>query len=213
MIQFIDDRIATVVNDKFQFPIDRVIYGELPVARNYWIRYNNHHQGTQFLPYMAFFRRIRFNPEYRKGGQGWYIDAEGNSRQTQFAMFQADYMLEIIDGHNIAKGEGGIVGQNNYFKRYMLWASNEPKIKLTEGSGTHNFRIIAQDPEDNSELELEEEGNGFIRSTFNFTVDGLWLDESDHGGVIESITSRIHMYNGTDIFESVNVSTDIVTGS
>lgn len=207
MIMFIDTEIVDVLSTKFNFPVDRIIYGQLDVARLYWIRYNEINKGRQVLPYMSFYRTIKFDENFRKAGKIQIIDENSNHRKVDSMQCKLNYVVEIIDGHNIAKGQGGIKGQTEYIKQFMMWNGQNPSISIGDDEN-YNFRVVAEDPEDNSDLELEEDGNGFIRTTFNFTVDGLWLDKSDSAGVITEILQRIHLYAGNSILDGTQLVVD-----
>lgn len=213
MTEYVDLYMAQMMFDKIGFPKDRVIFGQLETAKNWWTRYNADKPGVAMHPYMAFFRRHRFHDANKMWYKTQMLNAQNEGTYVEHSYCWLDYTIEIIDGPNVAEGEGGIIGQNNYIKKFMTWVAQQTSFKLLDQDGiTWAFRVIAEDPEDNSDLEAFENGTSdeTIRTTFVFSVESYLVDRAAAPGVVEQLHLLIHNYTGnTD--ESVLVSEDIMT--
>ena len=192
MIATIDAYLVHVLNDKFGIVPERIIYGQLPVARVWWNRYSPYKPGEEALPYVAFFRTIGFSETDKKAYKRRVVMLDDSISEVTAMKCRLSYTIEIM-GKKVAD-------QNEYMKKYMFWMGDSTKIEFTDGDGgIHKYGVYPNDPEDNSDLEEEEELGRFVRTTFTFDVhDAVMLDtEAKLGGQILDILARIHLYGGT----------------
>lgn len=213
MTEYVDLHIAQMMFDKIGFPKGRVIYGQLETARNWWVRYNAEKPGVAMRPYMAFFRKHRFHDTNKMWYDTQMLDVANRGVHLEHSYCWLDYTIEIIDGPNVAEGEGGILGQNRYIKEYMTWAAKQTSFKLLDADGIEwPFRIVVEDPEDNSDLEAFESGTSdeVLRTTFNFAVESYLVDRATSPGVIEQLHLFLHSYTG-DTDESTLYKETILT--
>jgi len=212
MTEYVDLYMAKMMLEKIGFPKDRVIFGQLETARNFWIRYNAEKSGVAMRPYMTFFRKYRFHDTNKMWYKTQLLDVNNEGTYMEHSYCWLDYTIEIIDGPDVANGAGGILGQNTYIKKYMTWAAKETSFKLLDTDGVQwPFRIIAEDPEDNSDLEAFENGTSdeTIRTTFTFAVESYLVDRVTAPGVVEQLHLLLHNYTG-NINEGVLASETIL---
>lgn len=187
MIELTDAKMVNELSRIFNFQPERIIWGQLFTAKKYWVQFQSDQPGIAELPYMAFYRIPRFHDTFKKSELVQVIDYDDVSREMRSLPVMLNYTVEIMTKT--------VREQNELFKSFMFWVTSESKITFTDDTGVEwSFRIIAEDPEDNSDLEAEEDIGRIIRSTFNIQVESIMLDKSDIAGPILDILARIHGY-------------------
>lgn len=195
MTEVIDAEIVKEFNRVLKFPINRMIWGQLETAKQYWTRYMSSHKGVGCLPYLAIYRIHKFHDLTKKTELVDIIDTDDIAKRVKSLQVMLAYTIEILTVN--------VSDQNKLVKRFMLWAASESALSVTDANGTKwSWRIIAEDPEDNSDLESEDEQGRVIRTTFTFQVESILLDRTeDNTGVILDILAQIHGYYGDNMAE------------
>ena len=188
MTELVDSKIAEIIEDVLLFPLERVIYGQADVAKEYWIRYNGENPGIEMLPWISFYRTYRFHESFRKTESLPIIDFDGNAKNMDFIPIMLSYVMEMMTS--------SVADANKLIKRWMLFAGKKGCISFTEESGiNYEWRIIAEDPEDNSDLQGEGDYERIVRTTLNFQVETILLDrKEDIASPILQILAKIHLY-------------------
>jgi hypothetical protein len=136
---------------------------------------------------MSFHRLPKFHDTFKKTEHLEIIDHNGEPQITKYIPIMSAYTVELLQPH--------VIDQTRAMKAYMLWAGLESAISFKDEHGTPwSFRVVAEDPEDNSDLEAEEDQGRIIRSTFNFQVETILLELSDTSAPIQEILMNIHGY-------------------
>ena len=188
MIELTDAKIAGILKDKLNFPMDRVVYGNFYTATNYWTRYNADKPGIARLPYMAFFRTFRFSEVTKKSEEADIIDFDDVSRPMKIMPVMFAYIIEMMTS--------SVYEANLLIKRWMMFCGTESAISFVDGNGnTWKWRIIPEDPEDNSDLDQEDDLGRVVRTTLNFQVESVFfIRDVEIAGPILEILSNIHGY-------------------
>jgi len=189
MIILTDDRIVNTFEEKFGIKTDHMIYGSLEVAKRYWTKFN---KGTEVLPYLSFFRRVKFHEDFKSGGRDLAISITGKTKDIRFTRIQLEYEVNIISDK--------VIDQIEYFRNYIFWANESPVIKIIDFEGNElSFGVKFEDPEDNSDLESEEEVGRIVRSTFTFTVGSMLtnINQVEQGKITKALLC-VHLYDGVE---------------
>lgn len=193
MTELIDAEIVSELHRILNFPVDRMIYGQLATGKTYWVRYNSNNPGVAELPYLTFFRTHKFHPDNKKVDKVDIIDFDDSAKNVKTMHCMLSYVIEVLT-QNVAD-------QNKIMKRFMFWASGQDAITITDANGTQwSFRIIPEDPEDNSDLEAEDEQGRVIRTTLTFQVESVLFERTtEQAGIILEILGNMHGYYGGDL--------------
>ena len=189
MIVLTDDRVITILSGKFNIPANRIIYGQLEVAQNHWVRYCETNSIPNLHPYMAFYHTVRFHEEDRMLRKAQVVDGDPATEEKQISYTPCflEYVVEIIGS--------SIVDQIEYIRKYFIWVNGNAHIEYTDDqSQTWKFKMVGEDPEDNSDLEAEEDTGRVVRTTFTFRVDTFILEEASVSGYITEVLQNIHLY-------------------
>ncbi len=192
MITVCDNGIAAHIETALGFPANRMVYGTLESARNYWVRKNS---GNESLPYMSFMRRIEFDDEDR-ASRKVYVTSPNGVYKASFAKIRLSYTLDHICSR--------VADQTDLIKRFIFWAAREPVVTVpdTQFNGDPwTFPIEFDSPEDSSDLEAEEETGRIVRTTLTFSVKTIAVAFDNDGegtefGLIENVLGNIHLYDG-----------------
>lgn len=218
MIVLTDDRVVSILSTKFSIAANRIIYGQLEYAKNYWVRYTEENAIQYIHPFMTFYHLIRFDennrqckyaevtiPEHTIPGptpEDEPVVVPESQGKVRFTPCVIEYTVEIV-GNNV-------VDQVEYIRKYFFWINGNACIIYTDADGQEwNFKVTGDDPEDNSDLEAEEETGRVVRTTFNFRVDTFILENSSATGYITEILQNIHLYYN-NISESVLVDETVI---
>jgi len=200
MIELVDAKLVGELSRIFSFPLDRIVWGSLYTAQLYWTTYLSGITGVSELPYMAFHRLPKFHDAFKKTESLEIIDHNGEAQKTKYIPIMSHYTVELIQPR--------IIDQTKAMKAYMLWAGLEAAVSFKDAHGTDwSFRVVPEDPEDNSDLEAEENQGRVIRSTFNFQVETILLELSDTSAPIQEILMNIHGYY--DDIDSAGLISDV----
>lgn len=199
MVTLTDAKVAEVLFSILNIPTDRYVYGAYFVAKNYWIRYNIEHPGIEMLPYVCFFRNFRFSEINKKAGDLEIIDFDDKAKVASFMPVTLAYIVELVTAN--------VYEANLLVKRWMMWCGKIGTISFRDEGGIEwKFRVIPEDPEDNSDLDQEDDLGRVIRTTLNFQVESVFVDKGDDIALpVLEILSHIHLYYNGDITQSTNI--------
>lgn len=184
MIVFIDGKIASILSEMLGVDASSIVYGRLPVARNFWVRHN---EGIEKLPYVSFFREIDFGE--RRDVQTVNVKTSGESKAVKFTPIVLKYTVEHIGD--------SVMEQTNMIRDYMFWVNDSPTFEFDSVEGDPwVLGGVFEAPEDNSDLEDEEESGRIVRTTFSFEINAYLTSESVISGVIDDILASIYLYDG-----------------
>jgi hypothetical protein len=188
MTELVDAKMVEELSRIFTFAPERIIWGQLFTAKLYWTKHYSSVPGTAMLPYMAFYRVPKFHDRTKKQEMTQVVDFDGKSKEMKFLPVMLSYTVEVMTKT--------VREQNQLFKQFMFWASSEGAISFKDDYNIDwAFRVIAEDPEDASDLESEEDMGRVIRSTFTIMVESIMFDRSKEiAGPVIDILARIHGY-------------------
>jgi hypothetical protein len=210
MIELTDAKMVDELSRILQFPLDRIIYGQLTTAKTYWMQYRKSNSTKdnviEELPYMAFYRTIKFHEQNKKSSSLEVTGFDDKTSMRHFCQCMLNYTVEVMTAK--------VTQQNSIMKRYILWATTEDCIQFKDDAGVDwSFRVIPDDPEDNSDLEMEEDYGRIIRTTLNIQVEGLLMETgSDDIVPILDILAKIHLYYD-DKEEAIEATNIQITGN
>jgi hypothetical protein len=191
-----DATIVTGLEPILGIPADRMIFGQLEYARNYWVR---SHNGIEEFPYLAFYRTFEFGERRDMVTRQLRNDVPGSVTTVRYTPIILNYTIEHVGDK--------VVDQVNIIRRYLFWASSTPSLTFTDSESREwPFAVEFEPPEDNSDLEAEEESGRVVRTTLTFRVHTFVMDVTTAvGGQILQILGRVHQY-----YDSIDDSTPII---
>jgi hypothetical protein len=112
MTEIVDDQMVSQLSGIFGIDPGRIVYGQLYTARRYWALHLSANPGVAGLPFMAFYRTIRFHDD-RKASMGVAVrDADDQYKEATVLPVMLDYVVEVLTAT--------VHEQSKLFKAYML---------------------------------------------------------------------------------------------
>lgn len=199
MIYACDLEVARNFTEILNVPVEKFVYGNIDIAREFWIHQNEIRPGVEAIPWVAFYRMIEFGEEVRVCHSTQIIDNTGDGNHIDFKFIPAifNYTIEYISDK--------VTDQVEAIRKYFFKSGSQPMFEVSDIYGNSwQLKAVFENPDDTSDLESQPDSGRLVRTTFEVRVEAFIAEKVGTFAPIDEILLRMYqLHDLSDISDII----------